>query len=122
MHPVVEDDDPAILMSFEHPSPEVQRAPAGPVIEELPPSSSPVNEEMAIVLFKPIGSLLLHQQSLSTLSVSVDPYLISGFKSKLLNLLRSFTFFRMCSRVWCAVCCTCDDCHSGKETIMAVYV
>lgn len=83
----MEDDDLEFIMSTEQPGPEVQRARAGPVIEEFPPSSSPVNEERAIVLFKPVRSPILQRQSPSTLSVSVDPDVISGFKSKWLNTL-----------------------------------
>lgn len=48
-------------------------------IEELP--NVPENEERPIVLFKPIITTpLLH--SSSNFSVSVDPHLISGLKSK----------------------------------------
>ncbi|OWM86910.1 uncharacterized protein LOC116189383 [Punica granatum] len=80
--PIMEDEEPGNFMSFEQPSPTLQGARASPIIEELPPSSAPVNEERAIVLFKPVNSPILQHQSSSTLSVSVDPDLISEFKNR----------------------------------------
>lgn len=69
--------------------------PEAPVIEEL--STPPVNEERAVVLFKPVNTHLLH--SPSKFSVTVDSEIISGFKSKYLFLALSFLLrlFDACS-------------------------
>lgn len=112
----MEGEDPQVLMSSERLSHEVQRAHDGPVIEELPPSSAAVNEERAIVLFRPVNIPILQQQSPSTLSVSVDPDLIYGFKSKWLNLLHSILLFPMCPVVLLPICYISSDCPCGKET------
>jgi hypothetical protein len=50
----------------------------GGVTEDL---ELPSNEEMAIVLFKPVNASLFGSQP-SNLSFSVDYHIISGFKSK----------------------------------------
>ncbi|KAK4756153.1 hypothetical protein SAY87_006280 [Trapa incisa] len=80
--PIVEDDDIEYPMSTEQPGPEVRPAGTSLMIEELPPPSSPINEERALVLFKPVRSPVLQQQSPSILSVSVDADWISEFKNR----------------------------------------
>lgn len=82
--PIMEDEDPEISIPFHKPSLGTRSAGVGVVIEELPTTSSPsvpVNDERAIVLFKPVNGPLLLQQSPTTMSVSVDPDLIAGFKN-----------------------------------------
>ncbi|GLT80280.1 hypothetical protein SLA2020_517310 [Shorea laevis] len=60
---------------------EEDEIPEAPVIEEL--SASPVNEERAVVLFKPFNTHLLH--SPSKFSVTIDSDIISGFKKQFLQ-------------------------------------
>ncbi|KAI4379685.1 hypothetical protein MLD38_005950 [Melastoma candidum] len=56
------------------------RMEAGEELEMDAPSS--VNDERAIVLFRPVNDHLLHYRSPSSFSVAVDSELISGFKSQ----------------------------------------
>ncbi|XP_059636925.1 uncharacterized protein LOC132279027 [Cornus florida] len=82
--PIMEEDEPEIPLVFQHSMPQTQHLSdsmekvGGPVIEELP--CEPVNEERAIVLFKPMNSPLM--QSPSNFSVSVSPDLITGFRNQ----------------------------------------
>ncbi|KAG8373937.1 hypothetical protein BUALT_Bualt11G0077100 [Buddleja alternifolia] len=73
--PIIEDEECDIPLVFEQSVPQEQRF--GVRIEELP--DLPENEERAIVIFSPPNPRL---QSPSNFSVSVDPHLISGFRSK----------------------------------------
>lgn len=83
MPPIIEEEECEIPMAFEHSPPLEQgfgsNSAGGLKIEELP--SEPSNDERAIVLFQPSNpNPLLH--SPSSFTVSVNPHLISMFKSK----------------------------------------
>lgn len=84
---MMEDEDTEIVIPSAKPSPGDRQAGRGPVIEELPTSPAsphPVhsNDEKAIVLFTPVNGSSLLQNSPTTMSLSVDPNLIAGFRSK----------------------------------------
>ncbi|XP_057980554.1 uncharacterized protein LOC131166222 [Malania oleifera] len=68
--PILEEEEPELLFALE-------QSGGAPAMEELP--SVPVNEERAIVLFKPMNTPLLH--SPSNFSISVDSDIISDFKN-----------------------------------------
>lgn len=89
----MEEEEPEIPLAFQ------QSGGGGggasvPVLEELP--HVPMNEERAIVLFKPMNTPLLH--SPSNFSVSVDSDMISNFKSK--NSIRNPSNY-----LYLALCC-----------------
>ncbi|KAK9269785.1 hypothetical protein L1049_001563 [Liquidambar formosana] len=80
--PIMEEEETEIPVVFEQSWPEIRLTGSveqvgAPMIEEL--SFDPVNEERAIVLFKPMDAPLLH--SPSNFSISSD--IISGFKNHL---------------------------------------
>lgn len=75
--PIMEEEEPEIPLAFEQ-SGGGGGGPSVPVMEEFPRVAT--NEERALVLFKPMNTLLLH--SPSNFSVSVDSDMISSFKSK----------------------------------------
>ncbi|KAK4747368.1 hypothetical protein SAY87_026405 [Trapa incisa] len=81
LRPMVEDGDVEHLISTDRSCPEVRPGRASLRIEELPPSS-PINEEKALVLFKPVKSPIFQPLSPSTLSVSVHADLIPEFKKR----------------------------------------
>ncbi|KAI4346513.1 hypothetical protein L6164_007403 [Bauhinia variegata] len=78
--PILEEEDSEIPNPLIHEAmaEEKQVRGGGPVIEELP--SSPVNQERAIVLFKPVNTSPLG--SPSNFSVTVDSDIISGIKNQ----------------------------------------
>lgn len=81
--PIIEEDEHELPMVYDHQSATEKPLASNmvvPEIEELP--SIPLNDERAIVLFKPMTSPLVH--SPSEFSFSVDPNLLSGFKSQVL--------------------------------------
>lgn len=77
--PIMEDEEVKIPTGFKQSFPvsAVGDDSGGPVIEELP--CHPVNEERAIVLFKPMTTPLMH----SPTSFTVSSDIISGFKNQL---------------------------------------
>lgn len=91
---MIKEEESEIPMSFEQSVPEqsfVGNA-EGLTIEELP--SVPENQERSIVLFNSTNMPLL--QSPSNFSISVNPDLISGLKSKcFFPCLLSFMFYRL---------------------------
>jgi len=110
--PIIEKDVAGIPLKHEESIPESgipnQKINQGnPVdIEELP--FVPENNEKAIVLFKPMNNPIFYSPN----NLSIDPSLISSFKSKqlLLALLSSCDFwFRnlMVLSFFCCCCCTC---------------
>ncbi|KAG9449309.1 hypothetical protein H6P81_009274 [Aristolochia fimbriata] len=78
--PIMEEEEPMIPPVFDQHIPEEQpRAPV--VIEELPPA--PLNEERALVLYKPMAAPFLQSPTTSGLSFKVHTQLIPGFNDQM---------------------------------------
>lgn len=79
--PIMEEEDQAVPLSI----PEELA-----VSEMVDAESPPLNEERALVLYKPVNSPLILSPSPTNISFRVSPDLVDGLKSKWLNTSCSF--------------------------------
>ncbi|XP_058068426.1 uncharacterized protein LOC131217506 [Magnolia sinica] len=82
--PPIMEEEPAIPPVFGQPSPDehlnVSTGQLGAAMEEAAPSL-PLNEERALVLYKPVNMPFLQSSSSSNISLKVNTELIPGFKN-----------------------------------------